>query len=279
MKDFFPRVPRQEVVALLEANIDDPAFLQLFAAALETEILNRADVEAWLALFPITEVGVAQGSLLSTLVGNLSLRDFDARMNAEGLITIRYLDDFLILAPDLDAAQAGFARAQQELARLNMSCYTPGDGSQKAALGLVKEGFNFLGCHLHPDGVSPARSSGRRLVKEIGQIIARGTKNIRAFEGSGQRRRTESAYVQTLAQIDRKIRGWGDVYQFVSNRLPFSQIDDQIDRRLNQFHAWFDRSYNLSDGRARRRMRGVALLADTPKDNSASTSGEKSDPR
>ena len=39
-----------------------------------------------------------------------------------------------------------------------MTCYQPDDGSQKAFLGSVAGGFDFLGCRVHPDGVSPARA-------------------------------------------------------------------------------------------------------------------------
>ena len=263
MKDFFPCIPRQDVINLLESNVSDRAFVQLFALALETEIANPSDVEEWISLFPIREVGVAQGSLLSTLVGNLCLRQFDIEMNKGNLVTIRYLDDFLILTDDLASADAAFTRAQTELARLNMSCYAPGDGSQKAALGLVADGFQFLGCQIHPDGISPARVSSRKLLKDIGSIIAEAKINILACSDSRRRRRTETTYIQALSMIDRKIRGWGDVYKFVSNRLPFAQLDREITRILEEFRLWLYRRLARCDDRSRRRMLGVSLLSDT----------------
>jgi hypothetical protein len=263
MKDFFPCIPRHDVINLLESNVSDRAFVQLFALALETEIANPSDVEEWISLFPIREVGVAQGSLLSTLVGNLCLRQFDNEMNKGNVITIRYLDDFLILTDDLASADAAFTRAQTELARLNMSCYAPGDGSQKAALGLVADGFQFLGCQIHPDGISPARVSSRKLLKDIGSIIAEAKINILACSDSRRRRRTETTYIQALSMIDRKIRGWGDVYKFVSNRLPFAQLDREITRILEEFRLWLYRRLARCDDRSRRRMLGVSLLSDT----------------
>ena len=263
MKDFFPCIPRHDVIKLLESNVSDRAFVQLFALSLETEIANPSDVEEWISLFPIREVGVAQGSLLSTLVGNLCLRQFDIEMNKGNLVTIRYLDDFLILTDDLASADAAFTRAQTELARLNMSCYAPGDGSQKAALGLVADGFQFLGCQIHPDGISPARVSSRKLLKDIGSIIAEAKINILACSDSRRRRRTETTYIQALSMIDRKIRGWGDVYKFVSNRLPFAQLDREITRILEEFRLWLYRRLARCDDRSRRRMLGVSLLSDT----------------
>ena len=109
IKDFFPRVPRGDVVDLLKAHVEDKDFVELFEAALVTEIQNRDDIVRWLELlFPLSEVGVAQGSLLSVLVANLSLRHFDACLNVRPLTTIRYRDDFAIFGPNLAAVSAGF---------------------------------------------------------------------------------------------------------------------------------------------------------------------------
>lgn len=265
MKDFFPRVPRKDVVDLVRENVEDSAFVDLFAAALETEIENHAEMEAWLALFPLSQVGVSQGSLLSTLAGNLALRDFDAQLNDDRYTMIRYLDDFLILAADLDTVAAGFSEAVEHLSRLGMECYQPGDGSHKAALGLVVDGFDFLGCRVHPSGISPSRKARQKLLRDIASMIATAKSEIVCYRQAGARRRTESAFAQTLVHIDRKIRGWGDAYRFVSNRVAFAQIDVQIDRMLNGFQYWFHHhERGATDDRARRRMRGIALLADTP---------------
>jgi RNA-directed DNA polymerase len=264
MKDFFPRVPRGEVVSFLRENVLDEDFVDLFRAALETEIQNQDVIAEWLDLFPITEIGVAQGSLLSVLVGNLALRHFDVRLNNHQLTTIRYLDDFAIFGPDLDSVRAGFREAQDELAKLGMTCYAPDDGSHKAFLGLVSNGFEFLGCRVHPDGVSPARRPRRKLVRDIALIISEAKGQIRTLMEAGSKRRTERVYAQTLVRIDKKVCGWGDAYRFVSNRVAFAQIDAEIDALLDEFRRWFSRRYNGADPRARRRILGVALLSDTP---------------
>ena len=248
MKDFFPCVPRMDVVQCFKDNVQDNEFVELFRAALQTEIENRDEIAQWLELFPIDEVGVAQGSLLSVLAGNLSLRHFDVRLNAGDLTTIRYLDDFAVLGRDLNAVAEGFGAAREELEKLGMTCYQPDDGSQKAFLGSVAGGFDFLGCRVHPDGVSPARAR-RKLLREIQQLIAAGKDRIREAGAPAFRRRAEAMYVQTLAQIDRKICGWGNAFRFVSNRVAFAQMDEEIDRLLGDFQGWFSRRAHGS-GRA-----------------------------
>mgnify|MGYP001000199134 CR=1 FL=1 len=265
MKDFFPCVPRAEVAGFVRANVDDAEFADLFARALTTELDNADALDGLLDLFPGPSVGVAQGSLLSVLAGNITMRRFDELLNADGLAMVRYLDDFVILASDVNAVQRGFDTARAELARLGMACYLPGDGSQKAFLGRVADGFDFLGCRIHPSGVSPSSKNRRKFLRALQSIVAAAKQEIRAFKtGAKRHRRAEQTYLQTLALLDRKIRGWGDAYQFVTNRVTFAQMDAAIDEMLTDFRCWFARQLGETEPRVQRRMLGVALLADTP---------------
>lgn len=72
-------------------------------------------------------------------------------------------------------------------------------------------------------------------------------------------------YAQTLVRIDKKIRGWGDAYRFITNRVAFSQLDAVIDRMLADFRHWYYRYYSEANPRTARRLSGVALLSDTPR--------------
>lgn len=264
MKDFFPCVPREEVAGFIRANVNDAAFADLFERAVKTELNNVAALGGFIELFPGPAIGVAQGSLLSVLAGNIALRRFDELLNKDGLATVRYLDDFVILANDERAIERAFALARAELARLGMDCYAPNDGSQKAFAGLVAAGFDFLGCRIHPDGVSPSSKNRRKFLRDIKAIIVQAKKEIVSFKiDDARHRRTEQTYLQALNLIDRKIRGWGDAYQFVSNRVTFSQMDCVIDQLLNDFRLWFARQSETVPPRVRRRMSGIALLADT----------------
>lgn len=264
MKDFFPCIPKAEVVGFLRSNMEDDEFTDLFRRALDTELSNPEELKGFLTLFPGPEVGVAQGSLLSVMAGNIAMRRFDEILNTNELTTIRYLDDFITLTKDLVSAEQAFRTAREELARLGMDCYAPRDGSQKAFMGLIAEGFDFLGCRIHPSGVSPSSKNQRKFLRELATIIAEAKKEIRMFKGDhAKRRRTEQAYFQTLNLMDRKIRGWGDAYQFASNRVVFSQMDQVIDKMLMGFRLWFARQTEGVDMPTRRRLSGIALLADT----------------
>ena len=61
--------------------------------------------------FPIGDIGVAQGNSLSPLLGNIILHSFDRAMNEGDCRCVRYIDDFIILAPTRKAALARMQKA------------------------------------------------------------------------------------------------------------------------------------------------------------------------
>jgi RNA-directed DNA polymerase len=264
VKDFFPHIPRAAVGEFLRREVADARLVDLVCQGLETELANPAELQPWLALFPLGGEGVAQGSLLSVLAGNIALRDFDRRLNAGGLVTVRYLDDFAILGPTAAVVERGFQEAREELARLGMTSYAPGDGSGKAVLGEVGRGFDFLGCRVHRQGVSPSRRSRRQLLTRLDRHLGQARGELLRWRDGGTRRGAEAGYVQWMARIDQLIRGWGAAFAFVTNRASLAQLDEEIDARLAAFDAWYRGQFPGLGPRPRRRLRGIALLGDTP---------------
>jgi hypothetical protein len=99
IRDFFTHIPVAQVVSFLRDSISDDAFCRLFADALATNLCNREELEErnHFTLFPDSEIGVAQGSALSALAGNIVLQEFDEAMNGRGIVCVRYIDDFILL--------------------------------------------------------------------------------------------------------------------------------------------------------------------------------------
>lgn len=112
--------------------------MNLFERATETSLVNLTRLGDDTALFPLGAEGVAQGSPLSPLIGNILLRKFDAKMNGRGIVCVRYIDDFVLLGPNPSALNKAFANAQAELSRFGMTAYDPATNTEKASLGTVK---------------------------------------------------------------------------------------------------------------------------------------------
>lgn len=269
LKKFFQRIDKEEIHAFMAANIGDQDFLQLFRNALKTELANEEEVRDFLTLFPLQEIGVPQGSSLSALVANILLQDFDRELNARGMTCVRYLDDFVILGRSKRAVERAWQQGARILTALGLEYHDPLARSAKASMGHVREGFDFLSYCISLTHVFPTQEARRTMIRDLTATIRDAKKNI--VESRGEVRRAEPRFLQSLALIDKKVRGWGDAFASTNDRLVFSRLDKEIDRIVVGYRQWFQRTVKDWGPEESRRAYGVALLKDTV--NAASTSG------
>lgn len=156
---FFTKIPRNTVLAKISSVIPDAKFQSLLEKATHVELDNLASLGAAATFFPSYEVGVAQGCCLSPLLGNILLETFDKELNGRGITCIRYIDDFIILGPNRHKVEAAFRSALRILATHGLTAYDPKLASDKADMGEVRNGFEFLGCNIRPGMISPAGKS------------------------------------------------------------------------------------------------------------------------
>ena len=262
IKDFFTRIPKDRIRTFLGENIADPAFVELFMAALATELENEADVRDLIHLFPMGNLGVPQGSALSALCANVILTEFDQVLNGRGITTIRYLDDFLILGRDKRSVEKAWAQAVRLLSNLGMEAHDPTRGTGKASWGHIEQGFQFLSFDITETKLAPCRTARQDLLAKLRDIIKEAKRAIDDCEG--EIRRAEHRFVQSLDLLDCTIRGWGDAFRATNMRLVFSQLDKDIDELVENYLRWFKRRTMTVSRASRRRMLGIALLSDTP---------------
>lgn len=206
---------------------------------------------------------MAQGSALSPLLCNLLLEDFDEQMNDRGIACVRYIDDFILFAPNRKKAFRALASASRNLQALNLDCYDPQDRPDKAENGLTGERFHFLGCEIAPKYIRPSRESRTRLLERIQNIV------INALAASGdplESIRGRKTYVDSLHTIGNVIRGWGNTYSFCTDNRLMADIDRLIDVKLADFRVRFASVVSKRSSQDKRRLTGVFLLSDCKQD-------------
>jgi RNA-directed DNA polymerase len=220
-------------------------------------------------IFPIDDQGVAQGSPLSPLFGNILLNDFDLKLNGRGISCIRFIDDFVILGKTQGSAVQSFQSAQSLLQSLGLNCHDPfskSSNAEKAGAGKAEDGFVFLGYDLRPGLFQPSRLARQKLEKKVDEHLAYGrwsireAKKIDAFEN-------RQRYIQTLSLLDKVIRGWGNAFAYGNSPNTIEEVDRRIDLKMNDFRLWFSKQIQSGDWKTRRRLGGVCLLSDIPTKN------------
>jgi len=91
-------------------------------------------------------------------------------------------------------------------------------------------------------------AAGRRAIEEV-----------RKAENSFA---TRQRYAQTLALVDRVLRGWGESFAYTTSGETMDGLDIKVDEKLESFRSWFARRMESADRKSRRRMGGVGLLTD-----------------
>lgn len=263
IKEFFTKVPIPNVLDYLLAQTQDAALVRFVHEALKVELSNAEEpkVRDWINLFPGNDIGVPQGSSLSALCANIVLREFDAEFNGRGIVMVRYIDDFVMLGRSERSLRRAWAAAESSLKKLGLEVHSPFPGSAKASSGLVRDGFDFLSFRFHDDKISPSRTAKQKLLAGIEKIL----RDARlAMRSNASPRRAEPRLVQALDAIDRRIRGWGDAFRDVDQRVEFAQMDAEIREILGRFLGrLFRGSMSVNTPEAMRTL-GVALLFDTP---------------
>lgn len=230
IRSFFTRISKSYVSNIIEKATGDVEFTNFVRQAMAVELENIALLKEKASEFPTEDIGVAQGNSLSPLLGNIALADFDRQMNEGDCRCIRYIDDFIILAPTERAANARLRKATNLLKELGMDL-SP-DKSSTGAVPISK-GFDFLGITILPGIIRPSRKAQERLKASIDLIVLESQKAMFAVKnGKGIDR--ERALIRTLNRLDGLINGWGKHYWFCNDRQIFSNLDKFIIERIGE---------------------------------------------
>lgn len=267
---FFDHIPRQQVIDRIAQDIDDEAFMETLAAATTVVLCNEAALGEDRHVFPTDDEGVAQGSPLSPLFGNILLYDFDMEFNSRGVCCVRFIDDFILLGDSERAVTRAFQSAESMLKTLGLKCHNPFVGNtniEKAARGRVEDGFVFLGYDIRPGLFQPSRLARQRLEKAVDEHIRFGRHAILDVKKAGNSFESRQRYAQTLVLLDKLIRGWGDAFAYANASNTLGDLDLRITEKLDAFRDWFAGHIRDQDWKTRRRLGGVCLLGDVPSKN------------
>ena len=235
IKSFFTRVPRDRAVSIILNQISDDRFAKLVRNAVTTELADAEKYGEDQKLFPIADIGVAQGSCLSPLLCNLMLDEFDQEMNGRGVVTVRYIDDFLILAKDKKSAFAAYRSAGVLLAKFGLDAYNPilPADEEKAAHGHAKTGIKFLGCEVRPDRVRPSRENWRGLVNKLDTLF---DESAKLLNNPAEAQRKHLTYAETTIRASKTVQGWANTFGFCTDDQLMNSVDVEVTNAFAKYN-------------------------------------------
>lgn len=263
---FFDGIPREKVLDAISSDVADPEFMKLLDQASTVVLQNQASLGEDRKVFPTDSEGVAQGSPLSPLFGNILLYEFDKKFNGRGVICVRFIDDFVIMSDSEKRCRRAFNSARKHLKDLGLECHDPYSGKSspdKAQFGNAHSGgFSFLGYDCAPGLFQPNRKARNSLLEKIRGRIKVGKTAIGQVRKKQNSFAARSRYVQTMAVIDSVVRGWGEAFAYGNAPQTIRDLDEKIDKLLAGFRSWYALQSKHMNPKDRRRTGGVGLLED-----------------
>jgi RNA-directed DNA polymerase len=256
ISDFFTKVPKSKVTAIIEGVVSDEKFLKLFGDAIVVELENMQKLRHDANAFPIEDIGVAQGNSLSPLLGNLYLYDFDQELNkSTNIRCFRYIDDFIILAPTKEAADAHFKKALAILKQLGLTV-----SKDKTIEANAAHGFEFLGIEIVNGFIRPSKESRKRLMDSIESILSESKGQFNSYLTT---RSLDSRYalINTLKKISGVMQGWGKHYWFCNDANCLDVMNTHVSKLIREYLRSYAQALKVSGNADGSRLMGLEPLA------------------
>jgi RNA-directed DNA polymerase len=184
--------------------------------------------------------GTPQGGVISPLLANIYLHVLDERWTREHAhlgALVRYADDFVVMCDTAEQCEEA-ERVIRRILEGELGLELHPEKTRRVELTDGKEGFDFLGCHLHKRLSGrllerygrrryylqrwPSQASMKRVRQRVRELVGRhrsGVKDVRVV----------------LRDLNPVLRGWGSYFRSGNAAKKFNQIDSHVHQRLRTF--------------------------------------------
>ena len=217
LQSYFDTVHHRTLMKLLRRRLKDRALLDLIWKFLKSGVMEGG-------LFARTESGVPQGGVISPLLANVYLNEFDQwaseqwdldtnarqRRRKAGLGNykmVRYADDFVVVGNGTKAEVKAIKTAIQQFLENKLHLTL---SEEKTAITHVNDGFDFLGFHIR------RRQVNARWVVHL-RPTAKATERVKQkLKDLTSRNWTWMDEYNRLTSLNAIVRGWAEYYRYTS---------------------------------------------------------------
>ena len=233
LASYFDTIDHARLLQQLERRIADQSVLRLIRLWLRCPIVETDDQGRSTTTRPTA--GTPQGGVISPLLANIYLHDFDRAFHAKdgpaqfaNARLVRYADDFVVMARWMGPRLVAWLEAQLEgTLRLTVNRTK----TRIVQLQAPQQGLEFLGFSLR---YAPSRLGrpGRYLrVEPARRSLARLRGKLRALTSAS----TKTPLVETVHAVNRLLSQWRPYFQYGHPRVAFRGLNHYLQVRFRCF--------------------------------------------
>lgn len=237
---YFDSINHTRLIERASLRLSDRKILKLIRKWLECGVVGELEKN---------ELGTPQGGVISPLLANIYLHEFDEFWTEQKSVhgrLIRYADDFVILFKTKQGAERGLELVAGKLAEMGLQL-----NEKKTSIVSMnggQEGFDFLGFHHRRMKSGPDKRfyTFKRPKEAAVKAFRCKIKNI------ASPRTVLVISVEELAQrLNPVIRGWRNYFRYGNSSRVFAKLDSYVHLRVALWHSKKHRKRGIGWGATR----------------------------
>jgi group II intron reverse transcriptase/maturase len=216
IRRFFDTIDHDKLIDLVAEEVADGRILELIRKFLKAKVSEN---------YTLVDVicGTPQGGVISPLLANIYLHEFDVKMMESGYRVTRFADDLVIACKTKGEASLALEKAREILeGGLELELHPV-----KTRIVHISQGFEFLG-YLVKRG-----SRGTLFALPSDKSIESFKDNVR----KKTQRKNPLKLIDMIDELNPLLRGWGNYYRKAHVKRLFHRMDGWIQWRVWSFKA------------------------------------------